>query len=111
MNSRLPYFAVSLVCHAALAAAAPVVSDPLGYDPTFAAGSVLDDRFAEPAAANTAPMRSALLSNGDILTVGVVPAANSTQGLNLGLVHCDTAGQRIGWSSPTPAYASYYNII
>jgi hypothetical protein len=110
MNSRLPYLAASLVCHVALAAGTPVVNDPLGYDPTFAAGSVLDDRFAEPGAANTAPITSALLSNGDILTVGIVPAANSSQGLNLGLVHYNTAGQRIGWSAPTPSYASYYNI-
>jgi hypothetical protein len=80
------------------------------YDPTFAGGSVLDDLFAESSAANTLPQKSAMLSNGDVLTVGIVPAVNSTLGGNLGLVHYGSSGERIGWPAPSAAYASYFNI-
>ena len=105
----LAVFAIVIVSAASFTRAS-TPSDPLFYDTRFAGGSMLDDRFAEPAAANTLPQKSALLSNADIVTVGIVPAANSTMGGNLGLVHYDPNGGRIGWPAPTPAYASYYNI-
>jgi hypothetical protein len=84
-------------------------SESVIYDPTFAGGSVLDDLFAESSTANTLPQKSAMLSNGDVLTVGIVPAINSTLGGNLGLVHYGPGGERIGWPAPSAAYASYFN--
>lgn len=85
-------------------------SDPFAYAPDFNGGYILDDRFAEAPSANTWAQKTAVLSNGDVVSVGLVPAIGSTFGSNVGLVHYSSLGARIAWPSPTAAYASYYNI-
>ena len=81
------------------------------YDPTYNAGVVLDDSFA--AAGQHFAERSAALSDGSVVVVGLVPGngqSASTIGGNIGVVHYTSDGRRVAWSDPTLAFASYLNI-
>jgi hypothetical protein len=80
------------------------LADPYVHDPSFLVAKFGLDHFAGSNAADFGGWISAPLSNGDIVTVGLVPAwgaANSSSGLwNLGLVRYNAAGMRVSWANP-----------
>lgn len=77
--------------------------DPYVPDPSLFGGRLALDHFASGNSADFAGWISAPLSNGDIVTVGLVSAwgsGNSSSGLrNLGLVHYNAVGQRVAWTN------------
>ncbi len=83
---------------------------PYSYDPGFAGGIPLDNRFANVETNDYTGERLARAANGDVVVAGIVPAAGQSTGSNLGLVRYSSDGTRISWTNPTAAYASYFNI-
>ncbi|MGH8174170.1 MAG: hypothetical protein ACREPX_13595, partial [Rhodanobacteraceae bacterium] len=77
------------------------LADRYVHDPSLFGGTFGLDHFAGANSSDFAGWISAPLSNGDILTVGLVPAwggADPANGLwNLGLVRYDGAGHRVAW--------------
>lgn len=95
---------------AAMASQAQATSYPehFAYDPAYNGGAVLDDSF--DAAGPHIGQKAAQLADGSVVVVGLATAPGQLAADNLGLVHYSAAGARIGWSNPTSAYASYYNM-
>ena len=95
-------------------ASADALSEAFVDDPTFNSGYLIDDRFATSYLYNDFYARKiARLSNGDVVAVGLVPAAyqvDQGNGLfNVGLVRYGANGERVPWPAPTPAYISFYD--
>jgi len=86
--------------------------DPFVYDPAFNYGLVIEDRFASTTTASyLLGLRIARAANGDVIAAGIVPAAyqSSPPANNLGLVRYGPNGERLAWSTPTPAFSFYEN--
>lgn len=91
-------------------ASASLDIDPFLYDPSFNYGFVVEDRFASTTTASyLLGLRIARAGNGDVVAAGIVPAAyqSSPPANNLGLVRYGPGGERVAWTSPTPAFVFY----
>jgi hypothetical protein len=105
-------FAVLFALGLTRSAIAGLDTDPYLYDPTFNGGVIEEDRFAATTSDSyLLGLHLATAANGDIIAVGVVPAAYqaSPPANNLGMVRYSATGARIAWSDPTPAYAFFYD--
>lgn len=98
--------------------APPALADPLKEafvpDATFNYGFIIDDRFATVSNDTDFHGRKiARLSDGNVVVVGLVPAAyqvDQANGLfNIGLVRYGPAGERVPWPAPSAAYVSFFD--
>ena len=108
--ARLLGVAIALVASGACANPLP---DHFAYDLSFNGGNALDDRFATGPDTPHFAERILQLPNGEVVVAGLAPVASQTGNFvpgNIGLVHYGANGQRIGWTNPQPAYATYFNI-
>src|SRR5436190_11831121 len=84
-------------------------AENIGSDPGFNGGIPVEDRFAGANANNYLASRILRLASGDLVAIGLVPAAFQSGGGNIGLVSYSAFGARMPWSSPSAPYASYFD--
>jgi len=112
-RSRNMFFRVALVAMSIGAAADPL-KEGFVTDAAFNSGYLVDDRFATSGVyTDFYASKAARLSDGDVVVVGLVPAAyqgDQANGLfNIGLVRYGSNGERPAWPAATAMYASYFD--